>query len=64
MSLANGSQIDIYSSDDNTLINSFSSARKAAMHFNVTKDRRLRYARSGGLFLNKWILCIKPKNKE
>jgi group I intron endonuclease len=64
MSLANGFQIDVYSSDGNTLINSFSSARKAALHFKVSKERILRYARSGKLFLNKWILCIKPKNKE
>lgn len=64
MSIANEIQINIYSSDSITLINYFSSARKAVEHFNVTKERILRHARNGNLFLNEWILSIGSKDNK
>jgi group I intron endonuclease len=47
MSIANGTQINVFSSDRATLLNTFSSSRKAALHFNVSKDIIIKYARSG-----------------
>ena len=80
MSIANGTQINVFSSDRATLLNTFSSSRKAsrrdpsgmqsllkinlaALHFNVSKDMIMRYARSGKLFKNEWILSIETKNE-
>lgn len=62
ISITKGCKINVYSSDQNTLINSFSSARKAAKYFNVTKETILKYARDGKLFKDQWILSIESKN--
>jgi len=51
-----GTTIYVYSPDKITLINSLSSARKAAEEFNVSKDTILKYAKNGKLFKDKWIL--------
>jgi hypothetical protein len=59
----NRTQINVYSSDGTTLVNSFSSARKAAEYFNLTKERILKYTRNGKLFLDKGIFSTGPKNK-
>jgi hypothetical protein len=63
MSIANGTQINVFSSDKATLLNTFSSSRKAALHFNVFKNMIIRYVRSGKLFKNEWILSIETKNE-
>jgi group I intron endonuclease len=60
MSVANGTAIYVYSKDKSTLVNSFSSASKAAKHFYVDKGTVLRYARNTGsgskIFKEQWIL--------
>lgn len=58
LSEIHGTTIYIYSPDKITLINSLSSARKAAEEFNVSKDTILRYVRNGKLFKKQWILSI------
>lgn len=61
MSIANGFQINVYSSDGITLIESFSSVRNATKHFDISKESILKYARNGKLFKNEWILSIQLK---
>jgi group I intron endonuclease len=61
---AKGTPIFVYSSDNNLLINSFPSSRKAALHFHVSKDSILRYAKNGKLFKEQWILSTSLITKE
>lgn len=56
LSEIHGTTIYVYSPDKMTLINSFSSARKAAEEFNVSKDTILKYTKDGKLFKEQWIL--------
>ena len=58
ISAANGTTVYVYSSDGSTLINTFSSARNAAQHFNCGKNTILRYIKSAKLFKEKYILSI------
>jgi hypothetical protein len=60
LSAANGTTVYVYSSDGSTLINSFSSANKAAKHFNCDKSTILRYIKSAKLFKGEYILSINP----
>lgn len=63
MSEAQGTAIYVYSlgPDKSTLINSFSSANKAAKHFNCDKNTILRNAKNGKIFKGEYILSINPK---
>ena len=56
MSSAQGTAIYVYSSDKSTLINTFSSANKAAEFFNCHYQTVLKYAKNGGIFKNQWFL--------
>jgi group I intron endonuclease len=56
MSTAQGTNIYVYSSDKSTLINTFSSANKAAEFFNCHYQTVLKYAKNGGIFKNQWFL--------
>jgi hypothetical protein len=38
-------------------------SRKTALYFNVFKDMIIKYARSGKLFKNEWIVSIETKNE-
>ena len=55
MRIARGSTIYVYSSNKSTLIDSFSSSRKAGEYFNVSFNTILKYANNGILFKEKWI---------
>ena len=57
ISVAKGTTIYVYSSDQSTLINTFSSARKATEYFSVSKAIILSYCKNEKLFQDKWILC-------
>src|SRR5690349_12333693 len=56
ISSANGTAIYVYSSEDKTLINTFSSASKAAEFFNSTHYEILKHARNNLIFKEQWIL--------
>ena len=60
MSIAKGGSIIYVYDTQSILVNSFSSARKAAEYFNVNKGTILSYSKNGKLFGNKWILCTTP----
>lgn len=61
ISLIKGTKIYVYSSNNSELINSFSSARKAAEFFSVSKDTITKYARTEQIFQEKWILSYSLK---
>lgn len=61
ISLALGNKIYVYSSDNSKLINTFSSARKAAEFFSVSKDTITKYARNEQIFQEKWIFSYTIK---
>jgi hypothetical protein len=47
----------IYQYDlDGSLLNTFTSARKAKLHFKCSKTTILKYARNGNIFKDKWKL--------
>lgn len=54
MSVAKGRTIYVYDKES-TLVNTFSSARKAALHFKVDKNTILKYVNSKEIFQEKWI---------
>jgi hypothetical protein len=56
MSIAQGTTIYLYSSDGITLINTFSSASKAAEFFDCSHNTILSYAKNDKLFKKEWIL--------
>jgi group I intron endonuclease len=58
MSLANGTNIYVYSLDKSTLINTFPSAFKAGKFFNVTHSTIIKYARKGLIFKKQWLLSM------
>src|SRR5690606_3402070 len=72
LSVAKGTAIYQYSSDLSTIINKFSSARRAAPrrgtpcgraplgaeYFNISRPTILKYAHSRKIFQDKWILSI------
>jgi group I intron endonuclease len=53
-----GGAIYVNSSDGSTLINSFPSARKAAEFFNCSHHTIIKYANSGKVFKEKWLLSL------
>jgi hypothetical protein len=55
MSTARGTTIYVYDSES-ILVNSMTSARKAAIHFSCSKKTIKKYTDSGQLFRDKWIL--------
>jgi len=59
ISIANGTAIYVYTSDKSTLVNTFTSARKAGLYFNVDKKTIINYAKTGKLFKEQWFLSIK-----
>lgn len=61
ISLVKGKSIYVYSSDKSTLVNTFTSSRKAGEFFSVSKDTIIKYARNGELFQEKWILSYTLK---
>ena len=64
MSITKGTAIYIYSPDNSSLINTFSSARKA-LEFNVDKETILKYARDSNLiFKDKWKLSTSLIEKK
>lgn len=61
MSIAKGGGT-IYAYDlQGKLLNSFSSARKAAEYFNCHHPVIMRYVKNGKLFQDKWILSLSKK---
>jgi group I intron endonuclease len=55
----------IYQYDSHgSLVNTFSSARKAALHFKCSQNSILKYARNGNIFKDKWILSISLITKD
>lgn len=56
-----GSIIYVYNADKSLLVNSFPSARKAAKHFNCNNSTIKKYALSGKIFKEKWILSLSAK---
>jgi group I intron endonuclease len=58
ISINNGTPIFVYRNEGLIYINSFPSAIKAGEHFNVSYHTVLKYAKSGKLFKNEWILSI------
>ncbi len=63
LSITKGTAIYVYSADKSTLFNTFTSARKAAEHFNVHHQLILRHTKNGELFKGQWLLSIKPLDK-
>ena len=64
LSIAKGGGI-IYAYDLNgTLVNTFPSARKAAIFFESNFNTILKYARNGNIFKEKWILSTSLISKE
>lgn len=55
-----GSIIFVYDSQG-SLVNTFSSARKAAEHFNSTHSTIIRYVKNNKLFQDKWVLSFFEK---
>lgn len=55
MSTSKGTAIYVYNING-TLVNSFSSARKAAEHFNCNHKIILKHAKKGLLFKDQWVL--------
>jgi group I intron endonuclease len=60
MSAAQGTVIFVYDLEG-TLVNKYSSARKAAINFDSTGTTILKYASSGKVFKEKWILSFTLK---
>lgn len=60
MSVAKGGGTIYVYDTQSTLVNTFSSARKAAEYFNVNKGTILSYSKNGKIFQDKWILCTTP----
>jgi hypothetical protein len=58
MSITKGTAILVYSSNKSTLVNTFSSARKAAEFFNSAHNTIFKFANNGKLFKDKWFLCF------
>lgn len=56
MSKALGDTIYVYTADKSILSNTFTSARKATLQFNVDKGTIIRYRKNGELFQDKWFL--------
>lgn len=50
-----GGTIYVYNSDKSLLVNSFPSARKAAVYFNVSYKTILKYMRNGLIFKEQWF---------
>lgn len=57
ISVAQGTAIYVYGSDG-SLVNTFSSARNAALHFKCSINTILKYARNSKIFKEKWILSM------
>lgn len=56
LSIAKGTTIYIYSSDGKTLINTFSSARKASEFFGTNHHNILNHAKNKKIFKEQWLL--------
>lgn len=63
MSIAKGTAIYVYDTQG-TLVNSFSSARKAAIFFDSNFNTILKYARDGNIFKDKWKLSTSLITKD
>jgi group I intron endonuclease len=63
MSATLGTAIYVYDLDG-TLVNSFSSARKAAEYFNSTHVTIMKYIKNKKLYQEQWILCISIITKD
>jgi group I intron endonuclease len=63
ISVAKGTTIYVYDTND-TLVNSFSSASKAALHFNVSKTTILRYIANQKIFKENLILSVSERSSE
>jgi len=63
ISIKKGTSIYVYCGEGLTLINSFTSAKKAGEYFNVSYNTIFTYAKSGKLLLrkNEWILSTSNK---
>lgn len=55
-----GTAIFVYS-EDHTLVNNFSSAREAAIHFNCSHPTITKYVVTGELFQEQWFLSLSAK---
>lgn len=58
-----GTVIYVYDTQD-TLVNTFSSARKAALHFECSQNTILKYTTNKGLFKDKWKLSTSLISKD
>lgn len=55
----------IYQYDSHgSLVSSFTSARKAALHFECSQNTILRYAQNGNIFKDKWKLSTSLITKD
>jgi group I intron endonuclease len=57
MSATKGTAIYVYDTEG-TLVNTFSSARKAALHFDVSKTTIFKYVRNEEIFKEQWLLSM------
>jgi group I intron endonuclease len=64
LSILKGTTIYVYSFDGLTLIDTFTSARKAAIHYKVDKKTIISYTKSGKLFKKQWILSTSERSSE
>jgi len=62
MSIAKGTPIFVYNSDNTTLVYTFTSSKKASKFFNCSDHTIKRYFISGKLFKNQWILSTTLKS--
>jgi len=60
MSITKGTAIFVYDTQ-NSLVNSFSSAKKAAKFFDCSPNTILSYIKNGKFFKDKWILSTTLK---
>jgi group I intron endonuclease len=60
ISMTKGTAIYVYDTQG-SLVNTFSSASKAAEYFNCTHVTILKYSRNGNIFKDKWKLSISTK---
>lgn len=63
MSIAKGTTIYLYTQDKSQLINTFTSARKAAEFFKTTHRVILNHAKNELIFKEQWVISTKPFNK-
>lgn len=64
MSVAKGTSIYVYSSDKSTLINTFTSARKASEYFNCAHTTIIKHVRNGLISKGGWFLLTEEIHQK